>query len=269
MSFKRLFLFIGVPVVAFAVAFTLYLTRDHPPGDTTPRMEGAEVRSTEDIPRQETLREGSGTVAEGSPEIMASTRPTRTVSRAPSTGKMTDAPESVLSAPAESQGLEPPAKPSIPSPRPVVSPREEKPMVKLCGGEPISQCEGVDLAQSDAALLLLEILGLGRGENAERAFEILETLRIVPAAGWDRRNPKRPITPPEMEEVRCCVSLAFEDGLVQVGSSAVAAAFNRFCEDLKAATVATEDSGIVENHLGGKTETGYQGGTGDVVSSAF
>lgn len=141
--------------------------------------------------------------------------------------------------------------------------------MKLCGGVPISQCADRDFTYSDFAFLLLDTLDLKRTETWGEAFEILESLHIGPVEGWAKANPQKPMTLREMEEVRCSISLASEEGLIGVGPSTVTAAVNRFCRELKVSLKAMEDSGIVKNPANISAITGYQGGTDQVASPPF
>ncbi len=164
---------------------------------------------------------------------------------------------------------------NVPKPPPVVLPPEGVSTVKLCGGEQISRCADCDFSHFDLALLILDILNLGRAREAEGAFETLESLDIEPAGGWAKSNPDQPMTPREMEEVRCSISLAAEVGSVPVEPAVVTAAMNRFCEEFEVSIKALRDSGVAKGgHTGGyptvPAETGYQGGEDSgVVSSAF
>jgi hypothetical protein len=157
--------------------------------------------------------------------------------------------------------MEPSIEPTIPNPPPVVLPPEQALPVKLCGGKPISQCLDVQFTHVDFAFLVMDILALGSTEAAEEAFRTLEFLNIQPIGGWEKRDPQKPITLREMEEVRCSLSLAAEEGRVLVGPSVLTAGVNRFCEELKVSLKATESAGIEEDRRGTRpSETGYQGG---------
>lgn len=163
---------------------------------------------------------------------------------------------------------------SVPKTPPVVLPPEEISPVKLCGGEPISECLDCDFTHLDFALLILDILRLKRADKPERAFETLEAHEIEPGGGWAKSDPEKHMTPEEMEEVRCSISLAAEDGSIPVGSSVVTTAMNRFCADLEVSIKSMRDSGVAKGgHTGGDAippaESGYQGGTDGITSSAF
>jgi hypothetical protein len=69
-----------------------------------------------------------------------------------------------------------------------------------------------------------------------------------------------------MEEVRCSISLAFEDGSISVGSSIVTAKVNRFCEAWEVSQRVSEDSGLLRADQPRLVETGYQGGGDDITS---
>ncbi len=148
-------------------------------------------------------------------------------------------------------------------PKSVILRAEEMPMLKLCKGEPISECLDCGLTHCDFALLVLDILALGKTENCGEAFEILESGHIGPVDGWNKASPFERMKPIEIEEVRCSLSLAFEDGFIPVEASLVTVALNRFCEELKVSLKAMEDSGAVRGGARVSAETGYQGGAVD------
>jgi hypothetical protein len=160
-------------------------------------------------------------------------------------------------------------KRSVPKTPPVVLPPEEAPAVKLCGGEPISLPKGLNLTHGDLALLLLNVLALRATQVYDEAFQILSSLHIGPVGGWPKTNPEKPITLKEAEEIRCSISLAFEDGSIRVGSSVVTTALNGFFQDLQVTGNAMDHSGITKDGARKSVETGYQGGTEGVSSSAF
>jgi hypothetical protein len=143
------------------------------------------------------------------------------------------------------------------------------PIVKLCKGEPISECLDCGFSHGDFALLILDILGLAVTRVYEEAFEILGSLYIRPVDGWAKHNPEKLMTPRETEEVRCSISLAHEDGLIQTGPSIVSVGLNGFCREFKVSLKTMEDSGIVKGRPDGRAETGYQGGGRTVFSSPF
>lgn len=144
-------------------------------------------------------------------------------------------------------------------------------MGKLCGGEPISECVDVVFTHCDFALLIIDILALARTEDCKEAFEILESLHIGPVGGWAKANPQKRMTPGQMEEVRCSISLSSEHGLIDAGPSTVTAALNKFCEELKVSIEVVEDSGIVKDRadVTATAETGHQGEGEGVASSPF
>jgi len=164
---------------------------------------------------------------------------------------------------------EPPKRRDLPKAPPVVVPSEGVSPVKLCGGEPVSPCENCRLTHGDFALLLLDILALATTDRYEEAFNILGSLHIAPARGWARSNPKQLVTPRDMEEIRCSISLAFEEGSIKTGPSMVAVALNRFFEELEVSLKAEEDSGVPKGDAYQSAETGYQGGTQGVFSPSL
>jgi len=157
-------------------------------------------------------------------------------------------------------------KRSVPAHPSAVYPSQERVLTRLCGGNPISQCTKVNFTQTGFALLILDILGLEVPEGGEEAFDILESIHIRPVDGWATAKPMGRITPQEMEEVRCSISLAFEDGLISVGPSIVTAGVNRFCEAWELSQQVPEDAGPLRADRPRLVETGYQGG-GDGVTS--
>ncbi len=164
---------------------------------------------------------------------------------------------------------EPPKRRDLPKAPTVVVPSEGVSPVKLCGGEPISPCENCRLTHGDFALLLLDILALAPTQLYEEAFNLLGSLQIAPARGWARSNPKQLITPRDMEEIRCSISLAFEKGSIETGPSMVTVALNRFFEELEVSLMAEEDLGIPKGDAYQSAETGYQGGTQGVFSPSL
>ncbi|NIQ37968.1 MAG: hypothetical protein GTN81_05195 [Proteobacteria bacterium] len=160
-------------------------------------------------------------------------------------------------------------KRSVPETPPVVLPPEETSLVKLCGGEPISLPKGFNLTHGDLALVLLNVLALRTTQVYEEAFQILSSLHIGPVGGWPKTNPEKPITLKEAEEIRCSISLAFEDGSIRVGPSVVTTALNGFFQDLQVTGRAMDQSGITKEEAKKSVETGYQGGREGVSSSPF
>jgi hypothetical protein len=160
-------------------------------------------------------------------------------------------------------------KRSVPKHPSAVYPSQERALVRLCGGDPISQCTKVNFTQTGFAQLVLDILGLEVPGSDEEAFDILESLHIRPVDGWARAKPMERITLQEMEEVRCSISLAFEDGSISVGSSIVTAKVNRFCEAWEVSQRVSEDSGLLRADQPRLVETGYQGGGDDITSPAY
>ncbi len=152
---------------------------------------------------------------------------------------------------------------------PAVLPSQHKSMVKFCGGEPISQCENVEFTHCDLALLLLDILALGERQTCEDAFEVLESRTVSPAIGWAKDNPQKRMTPREMEEVRCSISLAYEKGLIEEHASIVTVALNTYCVELEVSLKALKDSGVLKNRSYHEAETGYQGGGNGVLSPSL
>jgi hypothetical protein len=118
-------------------------------------------------------------------------------------------------------------------------------------------------------MLVVDILGLEAPESGEAAFDILESLQICPVHGWARAKPMGRITPQDMEEVRCSISLAFSEGSISVGSSIVTAEVNRFCEAWEVSQRVAEDSGPLRADQPRLVETGYQGGGDDMTSPAY
>jgi hypothetical protein len=121
----------------------------------------------------------------------------------------------------------------------------------------------VNFTHSDLALLVLDILALRRAEDPVATFELLESHDIEPVGGWAKSDPERLVTPREMEEVRCSISLASDEGSISVGPSLVTTSINRFCEELEVSLRATGDSGVAKGDRPSlSAETGYQGATG-------
>ena len=297
MNKKKVFLSIVMLLVLLAILYMCF-GRHERPGKTT-----VSVETDNSLSPSETLHRPSETlrpkVVPDEPEkvpVKAAQRPpstrfSETAAEMPSTQPEKAPPPVVLEAlpaqPAQAESAMTPSsvslealptqpvqagsamKRSVPKAPAVVLPPEEMPMARLCEGEPLSQCVDVDFTQCDFALLLLNVLALGRTENCEEAFEILESLPIGPVGGWAKANPQKQMTLREMEEVRCSIFPAFEGGLVGVGPWIVTAALNRFCEELKVSLKAIEDSGIVKGRADISAETGYQGGTNGVASSPF
>ncbi len=160
-------------------------------------------------------------------------------------------------------------KRSVPKHPSAVYRSQERALVRLCGGDPISQCTQVNFTHTGFALLVLDILGLEVPGGDEEAFDILESLHIRPVDGWARAKRMERITLQEMEEVRCSISLAFEDGSISVGSSIVTAEVNRFCEAWEVSQRVPEDSGLLRVDQPRLVETGYQGGGDDITSPPY
>ncbi len=162
-----------------------------------------------------------------------------------------------------------PDKPFVPKTPSVLLPSEENSTVKLCAGEPINPCENCRLTHRDFALLLVDILALLTTELYQEAFDVLASLQIAPVNGWATADPEKLITPREMEEVRCSISLAFKDGSIGVGPSTVTVALNRFLEESDVSIQAAEDSGVTKGDSSRSAETGYQGGEEGVLSPSL
>jgi hypothetical protein len=99
-------------------------------------------------------------------------------------------------------------------------------------------------------------------------FEILESAGIAPKGGWAKSEPETEITEEEMEEVRCSIALAAEEGEIPVEADEVTADVNQFSDDMSANIAAVEDAKIVKDRKSRSAETGYQGGSG-VTSTPF
>ena len=212
------------------------------------------------------LAEESMTIPQQSADSASSRKRSETVSKVPSLepkGPPSKHPD-VL--PARPVPVESAVEVQVPNLPPAVLPSQHKSMVKFCGGEPISQCENVEFTHCDLALLLLDILALGERQTYEDAFEVLESRAVSPVIGWAKDNPQKRMTSREMEEVRCSISLAYEEGLIEERASIVTVALNRFCVELEVSLKALKDSGVLKDRSYYKAETGYQGG-GDGVSS--
>ena len=160
-------------------------------------------------------------------------------------------------------------KRAVPKHPSAVYPSQKRALVTLCGGDPISQCAKVNFTHTGFALLVVDILGLEAPESGEDAFDILESLQISPVYGWARAKPMARITPQEMEEIRCSISLAFAEGSISVGSSIVTAEVNRFCEAWEVSQRVVEDSGPPRADQPRLVETGYQGGGDDMTSPPY
>lgn len=196
-------------------------------------------------------------------------KPSEAVRQVPSSEPEGSPPEVLEKLPSQWVEAAPAIKRSVPEPPAVVSPPEKERMKRFCGGELISQCVDCGLSHGDFALLLVDILALKAPETLGEVFEILESLHVGPVGGWAKANLQKRMTAEEMEEVRCSISLAAEEGLIEMGPSVVTAAVNRFCRELKVSLEAMEDSGIVKNRGRVAGETGYQGGTRGIASSPF
>jgi hypothetical protein len=159
---------------------------------------------------------------------------------------------------------------TVPRPPSIVLTPPEMPPVKLCGGETFFGCPDVGFTDIDLAVLVLDILGLKKTDHPDEALGILESLNIAPTRGWSKSNPARRMTSREIEEVRCSVSLAYNDKLIRVAPSTVTAALENFCQEVEVSLRAIEHSGVArDNRSGIPPEAGYQGATGGVTSSPF
>jgi len=273
MNIKKIPYLVFISLIIASAALAIYLRTHSHLLDKTVSEKIDHPFSTPSTVDPTVLPDPHEEVPEGSIQRSASTilsKPVSAVSEMPSTQPEPPPPESLEVSPRPQVQAESKRKRSLPKPPPVVLPPEERSTVKLCGGEPICRCTNVDFTHGDFALLVLDILGLGTTQNCEEAFEILESLQIGPVDGWAKASPQRRMTATQMEEVRCAVSVASEDGLIPVGPSVVTAAVNRFCEELEVSLAAIEDSGVGTDRRDIRGETGYQGGTdGGVASSPF
>ena len=86
--------------------------------------------------------------------------------------------------------------------------------VPQCEGPMVSECGGCEISQGDFAIYLCKVLGIGEALNYDQSFLALTALQISPKRGWRSEEPLVPITHREIEEVRCSVQAAYENGLI-------------------------------------------------------
>jgi hypothetical protein len=299
---KPLYLLLVVPLIVGTVALAMYLRVSKTPEPTTtlPKIDQmtsvapppeTSNRSHTSIQRSEEIATGSTTGAvsqfsdAGPTKLPRGTAPKSPKGMTPKLPKQTIAKTTPLKthgrasrvmrsgtkdSPQEPASFVTPesiSQPDVSQPRSFVLPRQEDSALRLCGGQPICRCEKVKFTHGDFALLVLGILGLGPTENSEEAFEILDSFRIRPSGGWAEARPEKLMSQREMEEVRCCVSIAYEDGLIRVGPAVLAAGVDRFCEELEYSLAAMEeDTGVVTDRPSTVAEAGHQGGQGQTDS---
>ncbi len=147
---------------------------------------------------------------------------------------------------------------------------QDMPVVLFCQGEPILACLDCGLTDCDFALVVVDILAPGRTEDCKEAFAFLQSLNVGPVRAWGGANLDKPMTAGEMEEVRCSLSLAFDDKLIPLSPSIMKASLERFCQELKMTLEARGSSGIVKDSaVVSAGESGHQGGSDGVFSTPF
>ena len=276
MIIKKIFFPVFMPLIIAFVVVGVYLGKHKGPDQSTlPQKTGPRISAPprpDSVPRLEPIED----IREDSIDKSAMAGTSKPVPEEPSIEGQASPPESTGTPSDRPQPAPSPKDRFVPEPPSAVLPPEARPPMKLCGGESISQCTNVGLTHGDFATLVLDILGLGTTGDCQEAFELLESFQIRPVGGWKKSNPGDRITPREMEEIRCSISIASEDGLILVGPSVLAAAVNRFCEESELTLAAMEDFSVERDRDDVVGETGYQGGapapgreSSQVASSPF
>ncbi|NIO04715.1 MAG: hypothetical protein GTN74_08885 [Proteobacteria bacterium] len=262
MNKRKIQLLLVLPMILFVVPFLCFGR------DTTTDRPSASVKVTQKAAPKVSSEEPKA-ISQDSLQKSPATDDPRKVPQTSSPEPKPGPPVSIKEVPTPQVETKRPEKPFVPKASSVVLPAEETSPVKLCAGEPIIPCENCRLTHHDFALLLLDVLGLVITELYEEAFDILASLQIAPVHGWATADPEKLITPREMEEVRCSISLAFKDGSIEVGPSTVTVALNRFLEDSDVSIQTAEDSGVSKGDTSRSAETGYQGGGEGILSPSL
>ncbi len=136
--------------------------------------------------------------------------------------------------------------------------RERAQMVETpqCEGPMVTECMQGEIPQGDFAIYLCKVLGIGEDLNFEQSFLALSALHISPERGWRFEEPFDLITQREIEEVRCSVRKAYEQGVIETEPTLMVASINDYCLWLRMNMEVVGEVTVAET----LAQTNYQGG---------